>query len=97
MIIQIKDNITIEVIRHEDLKTQREFLSSCDFSVDQFEEISNFDFFTLEVRATNSDLKTNSEYLGECCYETFEIGLGSKFSGYLDQMIAEAIVGLNQL
>ncbi len=95
MIIQNKNGIVIEAIRHEeDLDMRNHFIGDCGWLEPQFEEIEHFDFYCVEIKATNEKLESSSAYLGACCNISFEEDVKSNIGGYLPQMIAEAIEGL---
>lgn len=96
MIIQIKDNIVIEVIRHNEIQDfHNHFVEECGWSEYDFTQIEDFDWFCVEIKATNQDLKSNSAYLGTCCAESFKEFIKRDLDGYKDQLISEAIEGLN--
>ena len=95
MIIQIKDNIVIEAIRLEEYTDFRNhFVEECGWSEYDFTQIEDYDWFCVEIKATNQDLNSNSAYLGTSCAESFEKFIKRDLDGYKDQLISEAIEGL---
>jgi hypothetical protein len=97
MIIQFNDKYVIEAFRLEDDRDMVSyFKNDCGWNKKQLKLIEDFDFYTVEIKATDRQGNESSEYLGACCSECFEQDIKTGISGYLPQMINDAIEGLTQ-
>jgi 2,3-bisphosphoglycerate-independent phosphoglycerate mutase len=96
MIIQFDEIHVVEAIRHnDDLDMISHFKNDCGWTKKQLKAIEHFDFYTVEIKVTDQQGNENSEYLGACCSEDFDQDVKNGISGYLPQMISEAIEGLS--
>lgn len=52
-------------------------------------DAGEYEWFVACVTASKNGIDLHDEYLGGCCYRTFEDFMGE--SGYFDDMVAEAV------
>jgi len=67
------------------------FRNDCGWTDEEYEEIQNFYFFTAKVEAYKGQVLAGESYLRACCYKDKEGALKGKLSGYLPQIIDEAV------
>lgn len=90
----VENGYLIEAFRHdEETSSYDHFVNECEWTEQQFSEIEDYDFYMLEIVATDlSDIsKTGSVYIGGCCAECWQEDVKNGVSGYLPQLVEEAI------
>lgn len=95
MIVQFDELHVIEAIRIDEHQTlENHFSIDCGWSKEDIDSIEHFDFYTVEIKATDKNGNSNSAYLGACCSENFDNDIKTGIGGYLPQLIQEAIEGI---
>lgn len=83
IVLSFKDELMMNARYH--------FINELGWSKEEFKKISNWYWFTAKVTAYMGLIECGDNYLGCCCHSTLKDVLDSELSGYLPDMIHEAI------
>lgn len=79
----------------EDVTVYDHFVRECHWTQEQLEKIDGFKWFSAKVTAWREGKELAADYLGCCCYKTYEefyTTKGSYFDGMVKNVLAEARV-----
>ena len=91
--------ITLDFVEeHQNMKDH--FINDCEWTIEQYNEIKNYFWFTAKVSAYKGSIEAGVAYLGGCCHKSLKDVLGSDINsmlgGYMPQLIEEAIENANE-
>ncbi|CAH9013833.1 hypothetical protein VP501E541_P0130 [Vibrio phage 501E54-1] len=91
ILLETTDTYAITATREEEhMDMYEHFVGECGWSEERFENIEDYDFFSVKIELTVTETgETFETYLGACCAITFEREVENKIGGYLPQMIEE--------
>lgn len=91
---RVLDNLNLIICfeaQPEDISMHHHFIKECGWTEDQYAEIEDFAWFSAKISAWQNGKELGSAYLGACCYKTEEEFIEIDGSGYMPQMIEEAV------
>lgn len=75
----------------EDISMHDHFVKDCGWTEEEFRKIRNYQWFIVEISAWQDSHQLGKSYLGGCCYKSIDDCIKEEISGYLPQMVEEAI------
>jgi hypothetical protein len=91
ILLETTNTYAITAHREEEHQSMYDhFVNDCEWSEERFENIEDYDFFTVKLELTVTETQETFEvYMGTCCDLTFERHIENKIGGYLPQMLEE--------